>query len=91
MGCDCKKGIINLERKYGDNGVTDEPKTNFFVKILQILLQIPMAILFGTIIIVMFVPMLLYVVFCMMFGIQAQFKVMNLNRWIEKLKYNEDD
>ena len=81
MGCNCKKTIDNINVKYGDGGKVDR-KTNPFVKILQFILQIAFGILCGAIIIVLAIPMLAYIIFCMMFGKQPSFRIKNLNKYM---------
>lgn len=79
MGCNCKNKVKKLE-KYSDEGVYVETKLSFFQKILKILLQFVFGIFCGAVIIVMIVPVLLYVIFCLMTGNQATFKLKRLKR-----------
>jgi hypothetical protein len=74
MGCNCKKTVDKINEKYGDGG-KDINKINPFLKILHFIMQILFGILCGAIIIVMIVPMLVYVIFCLMFGKQATFRI----------------
>ena len=62
----------------------DKQKTNPLMKILEFIMQIAFGILCGAIIIVMIVPMLIYIIFCIMFGREAKFKLKNLNKYLNK-------
>ncbi len=83
MGCNCKKKVDAINKKYGDGG-NDVEKTNFLFKFLEFISQIALGILCGAIIIVMIVPMLIYVILCMMFGKQATFRIKDFNKYLNK-------
>lgn len=85
MACNCKKQIDRINEKYGD-GDNTEVKLNPLLRILQFILQIGFGILCGAIIIVMIVPMLIYVIFCMMFGKQPGFRIIDFNKRLNKKK-----
>lgn len=73
MGCNCKKKYDTL-RKYSDNPVDDTEKENVFWKILVFVARFVFGILLAPLIIVITVPFLVYVIICMMFGIDPTFK-----------------
>ena len=83
MACNCKKTVDNINAKYGDGKKVDK-KTNPFMKILQFIMQIAFGILCGAIIIVMIVPMLVYIIICIMFGKQPSFKIKNISNYVDK-------
>lgn len=81
MGCNCGKNKIKqINEKYGD-GNDETRKANPLVKIFEFIMQIAFGILCGAIIIVMIVPMLIYIIFCLMFGKEASFRIKNLNKY----------
>ena len=64
MGCNCKNKVDAINQKYGDGGKSENTKVNPLLKILEIIMQIGFGIICGAIIIVMIVPMLVYIIFC---------------------------
>ncbi len=84
MGCNCKNKVDAINEKLGDGGRTENNKTNPLLKILEIITQIGLGIVCGAIIIVMIVPMLIYVIFCIMFGKQANFRIKDYNKLLNK-------
>ena len=83
MGCNCKKKIDVINEKYGDGG-KDSEKLNPLFKVIQFIAQIAFGILCGAIIIVMIVPMLIYIILCMMFGREAKFRIIDFNKRLNK-------
>lgn len=83
MGCNCKKQIDIINQKYGD-GSHDKLKDNFLMKILIFFMKIIFGIICGGIIIVMVIPMLIYIILCLMFGKEATFRLNKLNKYLEK-------
>lgn len=84
MGCNCGKNKLNaINEKYGDGSI-NETKSNPFIKMLEIIAQLGFGILCGAIIIVMIVPILIYVILCIMFGKQATFKLKKINKFLNK-------
>jgi hypothetical protein len=68
MGCACKNKIKNIE-KYADEGsVSVESKGGFLEKFWEILMRMALGILCGVVIIVVSVPLIIYLIICMMFG-----------------------
>ena len=68
--------------KYADGGksIVSEKKLNPFMKLLKILLQFAFGIFCGVVIIIMIVPMLLYIIGCLITGKEAHFKLKRLNK-----------
>lgn len=83
MGCNCKNKVDAINKNYG-NGGEDNDRTNIFAKILQFIAQIAFGILCGAIIIVMIVPMLIYIILCMMFGKQVNFRIKDYSKILNK-------
>ena len=82
MACACKNKVKQME-KYSDGGSVSEEKEklNPFMHILKILLQLLFGIFCGVVIIIMIVPMLLYIIGCLITGKEAKF---NLKRFKKK-------
>lgn len=83
MACNCKKQLDHINEKYGDGG-KDSDKVNPFMKVIEFIAQIVFGIFCGAIIIVMIIPMLIYIIFCIMFGRQASFRIKHLNKFWKK-------
>jgi len=83
MGCNCKNKVDAINKMYGDGDNMDK-KTNPFIKILEFIARIIFGILCGAIIIVMAVPMLIYVILCIMFGRQANFRIKDVSKYLNK-------
>lgn len=82
MACNCKNKFKKME-KYADNTASqskNEKKLNPFMKILQILLQLCFGIFCGVVIIIMIVPMLLYIIGCLITGKEAHFRIKNFSK-----------
>lgn len=84
MACNCKKKVDLINEKYGDGGKDNTWKNNPITKIIQFIAQFAFGIICGAIIIVMIVPMLIYVIFCIMFGKEAKFRIRGLNKYFSK-------
>lgn len=76
MPCNCKNKYKKAV-EYADDGnsVQEEEKLNLFSKILKILLQLCFGIFCGAVIIIMIVPMLLYIIGCLITGKNAHFNI----------------
>lgn len=82
MACNCKNKYKKME-KYADSGssqVNNEKKLNPFMKIMQILLQLCFGIFCGIVIIIMIVPMLIYIIGCLITGKEAHFKIKDFSK-----------
>ena len=88
MSCNCKNKANAISKKYGD-GEVEKPRT-IFSKIIDFILQFAFGILCGAIIIVMIVPMLLYVIICIMFGKQASFRIKDLEKIVNLRQENKE-
>jgi len=80
MRCNCKKKVDKINEKFGDGG-KDSENEFFLLKVLRFIIQMLFGILCGLLIIVMAVPMLLYVIICMMFGKEPTFRIRNLKNY----------
>ena len=69
MGCNCKKKY-NILKKYSDN--RDEPEVSYsgIRRIIQFFAQFLFGILLAPVIICVTVPFIIYVIICIMFGIE---------------------
>ena len=82
MACNCKNKYKKME-KYADSvssQVNNEKKLNPFMKIMQILLQLCFGIFCGIVIIIMIVPMLIYIIGCLITGKEAHFKIKDFSK-----------
>lgn len=82
--CACKRKFKRFAKKYGDNGEECEYKPSVLLKIIKFILQIPFGLLIGGIIIVVIVPILLYIIFCFMFGIDVKFNLSSITDYMNK-------
>lgn len=83
MACNCKKKFDLIDEKYGD-GNNDEGKKSILTKIAEFMLQLLFGAFCGVAIVVLIVPMIIYLIFCIMFGRDAKFKIKNLNKYMNK-------
>lgn len=75
MPCNCKKSYDEME-KYSDDHVENGnglQKPGILYRFFTFLLQIPFGILCAALIIIMFVPCLIYVLVCVIFGLEPHF------------------
>lgn len=84
MGCACKNKIKNIE-KYSDDFSMVKEKPNFLKRIFQAILQMLFGIFVGAIIIVATIPLLIYIIGCIMFGKQATI-MLNIKKLFSKKK-----
>ncbi len=84
MACNCKKKVDLINEKYGDGGKDNTWKNNPITKIIQFIAQFGFGIICGAIIIVMIVPMIIYVILCIMLGKEAKFRIRDLNKYFGK-------
>lgn len=81
MACNCKNKYKAMEKYADGNGDSGKnEKLNPFMKILRILLQLVFGIFCGVVIIIMIVPMLIYIIGCLITGKEAHFKIKNFNK-----------
>lgn len=84
MGCNCKKKVEMIDRKYGDDGGYDGPEHNIFQKIMYGFLQFFFGIFFAAILIVMVIPMLIYLIFCIVTGKEPSFRIIDFRKKFNK-------
>ena len=82
MGCNCKKKY-DVFKKYSDNPDGNDENTNIFWKIIVFIARFIFWILLAPLIIVITVPFLVYIIICLMFGIEP---VVNLKIPFKKKK-----
>ena len=82
MGCNCKKTVDKINEKLGDGEEVVE-KSNPLSMIIKFFGQILIALLCGAITIVLIIPMLIYVIVCLMFGKQPHIRIRNFNKYIK--------
>ena len=83
MACNCKKKFDLIDEKYGD-GNNDEGKKSILTKIAEFMLQLLFGAFCGVAIVVLIVPMIISLISRIMFGKDAIFKIMNLNKYMNK-------
>lgn len=69
MGCNCKKKYDTL-KKYSDSPSENDVKDGVLWKIIVFLAQMAFGILVAPLIIVIVAVFVVYVIFCIMFGIE---------------------
>lgn len=85
MSCNCKKKAEIIDAKYGDGNLYwFTQKLNPILRIIQFFAQMIFGIFFGVIIIVMAVPMLLYVILCIMFGREPKIDANIASRYLSR-------
>lgn len=84
MGCNCgKKNLSNIS-KYTDDGKDFNEDNGIIVKATQFLIQLMFGILMAIIFIVMAVPMILYVVFCLIFNLTPSLRLRDFRKLFNK-------
>lgn len=83
MGCSCKNKVEAINKNLGEGG-DDKKIFNPLLKIIEFVSRIAFGILCGVIIIVMIIPMLIYVILCIMFGRDANFKIKDITKFLNK-------
>lgn len=76
MGCNCKKKYDVL-KKYSDNPDGDSENMGKIKKIVQFFLRLAFGILIAPLIIVITIPFIIYVIICVMFGIEPRLVLKN--------------
>lgn len=85
MGCACKNRVKNIEKFSDDNTQYDE-KPNFVMRILQSIVQMIFGIVVGAIIIVATIPLLIYIIGCIMLGKQPVIIINKIKNLFSKKK-----
>lgn len=89
MACNCKKRINAIDKKYGDGGNSEEnEKLNPILRVIQFIAQIFFGLLCGAIVIVLIVPMIIYIILCLMFGREAKVRLINPKKILRNNKKN---
>lgn len=80
MGCNCgKKNLSNIS-KYTDDGSDFNENKGVLPKVTEFILQIMFGILMAAIFIVMAVPMMIYVVFCLIFNLTPSVRLRDFRK-----------
>lgn len=80
MGCNCgKKNLSNIS-KYTDDGGDFNENKGLLSKVTEFTLQIMFGILMAAIFIIMAVPMIVYVVFCLIFNLTPSVRLKDFRK-----------
>lgn len=82
MGCNCRNKKDVFARLADE--MDDNKKKSIFVKILEKILTLLFGIFMGVLFIIMAVPLVIYVLICIIFGKQPTLKIKNLEKYISK-------
>lgn len=85
MGCSCKNDLKKFE-KYTDDKIELEMNDVWYNKILQSIFQFCFGIIAGSIIIILLIPLLVYVIGCLLIGKQPYVRLFNINKLFSKKK-----
>lgn len=80
MGCNCNKKTLKELEKYSDNEETFDEKKNILIKAVEFILQILFGILMAVIFIIMAIPMILYVTFCLIFNFTPSVRLIDFRK-----------
>lgn len=69
MGCACKNKIKSIE-KYSEDNKDIQEDINIIMKVLQLCFQMFFGIFIGVIIVLVTIPLLIYIIGCIMLGKQ---------------------
>lgn len=84
MGCNCKKQYDKMKR-YADDGTEVVQSISLLSKLSNFVLQFLFGILIVALFIVMVIPLLLYVIVCVLFGLSPSIRILDLRK---RLKIN---
>lgn len=85
MSCNCKKKINVIDKKYGDVGNSSgEEKLRPLLMVILFITQILFGLLCGAIMIVLIVPMIIYIIICLMFGRETKIRLINPKKLLKK-------
>lgn len=85
MGCNCKEKF-NRYKSLSEDPVEDDGKLGFFGRLFKFLFQMVFGIICGAIIIIVAVPALIYVIICLLFGLNPKFNISWLVRRKKKME-----
>lgn len=85
MGCNCKK-THDTYRKLSDDPSDryDDEKTSAFDHIFNVIAQFIFGTVVGAILLVCIVPMLIYIIGCLMLGKEPSFRIVNIKKHFNK-------
>lgn len=86
MACNCKKKIEEIDKKYGDGNGNIVKNLNPLLKVLRFFAQLLFGIVCGAFMIVLVAPLLLYIIFCIMFGIEPMVRIIDIRKFLKKKK-----
>jgi len=81
MSCNCKQKFDKIDEMYGD-GPTIINKKSPFVKLAEILAKVFFGMVCSIVIVLVAIPALLYVIFCLIIGKQPVFKIKRLDKFM---------
>lgn len=81
MGCNCKKTYDKME-KYSDgyNPEYNDDSESLMYKILKIFSQILFGIFAGSIVIIIIIPMIAYLIVCLIIGKEPSFNLSKISK-----------
>jgi hypothetical protein len=85
MGCACKNDLKKFE-KYADGKIELEDNETLLGKIFQMILQFCFGIVAGAVIIIAVIPLLVYIIGCLLIGKQPFVKLFNIKKIFSKKK-----
>ena len=85
MGCACKNDLKKFE-KYADGKIVLEDNSTWHSKVFQAILQFGFGIVAGAVVIITVVPLLVYVIGCLLIGKQPFVKLINIKKIFSKKK-----
>lgn len=85
MGCACKNDLKKFE-KYADGKIELEDNKTWYGRIFQVLLQFCFGIVMGAAIIIVVIPLLIYIIGCLLIGKQPFVKLINIKKIFSKKK-----
>lgn len=79
MGCNCKR-TMNTMVKYSEDEQDENVKTNWIKRIPNILFQAFFGLIVGSLVIVLIIPILIYVLICLILGKEPSLRIKNFNK-----------
>lgn len=90
MGCNCKKQF-NKMLKYADKGEEDNEKEGLLVKIIQYIMGMGFGIIVAALFIVIVIPLLAYIIICVIFGLEPHIRILDIRKRIIRLKHGREE
>lgn len=85
MGCACKNDLKKFE-KYADGKIELDDNSKWYSKIFQMILQFCFGVVAGAVIIIAVIPLLVYIIGCLLIGKQPFVKLFNIKKIFSKKK-----